>query len=92
MAENEIISAVLTELTENALKISREKFSEDKQNSTTELSRKVKGILAELPAEDAEIIEDYTTKTMLEAQEDCKLIYIQGAKDCVKMLKYLEVI
>ena len=85
-----MITTILDEMKEFALS---EKRRDDKEHTELlELSRNVKNILEKLPPEQAEIINTYITKTAVEADEDCRYLYMQGAKDCIKALKRLEVI
>lgn len=49
-------------------------------------------MLAKLSTEDHQIIDDYITKTNLIAQHECEYLYVQGAKDCVELLKKLGVL
>lgn len=90
MTENELTTLIVDELKENALV---EKHKNDESHTELiKLSKQVKRILEELPTEKAKIISDYITKSEIAADEDCSYLYVQGAKDCVKALKRLEVI
>lgn len=90
MTENELTNIIVDELKEFAL---ANKHKDDKtSDELTYLSKKVKKILAELPSEDAKIVESYIEKAAASADEDCRYLYIQGVKDCVKALKRLEII
>ncbi len=90
MTEIELTTVIVDELKENAL---IEKYKDDERHAELiKLSKQVKKILEELPLEKATIINDYITKADIAADEDCRYLYVQGAKDCVKALKRLEVI
>ena len=45
-----------------------------------------------LSLEDSQAVDDYITKTNLIAQHECEHLYVQGAKDCVEMLKKIGVL
>ena len=49
-------------------------------------------VLAKLSTEDRQVIDDYITKTNLIAQHECEYLYVQGARDCVELLKKLGVL
>ena len=59
---------------------------------TGALSRQRQEILAKLPPEDCQVLEDYFVKTNLIADHECRHLYVQGAKDCVELLKKLGVL
>lgn len=90
MTENELTAIIVDELKENAL--AEKNKGDERHTELIKLSKQVKKILEELPTEKAEIINDYITKSEVAADEDCRNLYVQGAKDCVKALKRLEII
>lgn len=45
-----------------------------------------------LSPEDQQVVEDYIVKINLLAQHESAYLYVQGAKDCVEMLKKLGVL
>lgn len=95
METEEILEMVVREMTEKALMGRREDADSGDQalsDELTELSSQVKKIKDKLSADEAEIIEDYIVKTNLIADHDCAFLYVQGAKDCVKLLKGLGVL
>lgn len=95
MDKNEIYEMVIQEMTENALQQRRESCSEDERELYQEvgvLSEQKRDVLEKLSAEDRQVIDDYITKTNLIAQHECEHLYVQGAKDCVEMLKRLGVL
>lgn len=92
METEEILEMVIREMTEKALMGRREDADSGDQalsDELTVLSLQVKKIKDKLSADEAEIIEDYIVKTNLIADHDCAFLYVQGAKDCVKLLKGL---
>ena len=95
MELEEIIKAAVQELTELALRNRREAFSEEEKahsGELLELSEKTKKILSRLPVQERQVVEDYMTAIHLTAQEECEYLYVQGAKDCVRLLKKLGVL
>ena len=95
MELEEIIKAAIQELTELALRKRREAFSEEEKahsRELLELSEKTKKILSRLPVQERQVVEDYMTAINLAAQEECEYLYVQGAKDCVGLLKKLGVL
>ena len=95
MDKQEIYEMAIQEMTEHALVQRRERFSEEEQKNyqeLLELSRKKQDIMAKLSPEDSQVLDDYITKTHLEAQDECEYLYVQGAKDCVEFLKKLGVL
>ena len=49
-------------------------------------------VKGKLPEEDRQIVDDYFVMTNLIAQHECEHLYVQGAKDCVELLKKLGVL
>ena len=95
MDKQEIYEMAIQELTEHALVQRRERFNEEEQENyqeLLELSRKKQDIMAKLSPEDRQVLDDYITKIHLAAQDECKYLYVQGAKDCVELLKGLGVL
>ncbi|MEF9840849.1 MAG: hypothetical protein RR791_07870 [Lachnospiraceae bacterium] len=95
MEKEEIFEMVVREMTEKALMERREDAGsgdEALQNQLAELSEQAKRIMKKLPANEAEILEDYIVKTNLIADHDCAFLYVQGAKDCVELLQKLGVL
>lgn len=79
-------------MTETALKDRRENLSEEEQRPYTEvgkLSEQTRDIVNELPQEEQQTLDDYFVQTNLIAAKDCAFLYVQGAKDCVELLKKL---
>lgn len=95
MDKNEIFEFVIREMTETALESRREICAEEEQQlykETGALSRQRQEILAKLPSEECQVLEDYFVKTNLIADHECRHLYVQGAKDCVELLKKLGVL
>lgn len=46
-------------------------------------------IVKTLPEEQQKILSDYFVKTNLIADHECQHLYVQGAKNCVELLKQL---
>ena len=94
MGREEIMEDAIRELTELALQERRETADESEQellNTVVELSAKVKHVLDQLPEEERILLTDYLDKKELIADHDCRHLYMQGIKDCVKLLKTLGV-
>lgn len=92
MSKEEIIEMVVRELTEKALADRRENLSDDERQLYTEvgkLSERARNIVTKLPKEEQQTLDDYFVKTNLIADKECAFLYLQGAKDCVELLKKL---
>ncbi|EAE8422333.1 hypothetical protein A0006_13605 [Listeria monocytogenes] len=92
MDKEEIFEMVIREMTENALSRRRENLEEGEQQLYTEvgnLSLQARDIVKELSEEKQKILIDYFEKTNMIADHECAYLYVQGAKDCVEMLKKL---
>lgn len=92
MDRNEIFELVIREMTETAL-LERRKNCDEKEmqlyKEVGDLSGKQREIFSRLAPEDRQVLEDYFVKTNLIADHECKHLYVQGAKDCVEILKKL---
>ena len=51
------------------------------------MSTQARDIVAELPQEQQKILTDYFEKANLIADHECAFLYVQGAKDCIGLLK-----
>ncbi|MDD3230247.1 MULTISPECIES: hypothetical protein [Caproicibacterium] len=92
MDKQEIAEMAIRELTEHALSQRRENLCEEEQklhNEVRNLSTQAHDIVAELSPEQCKILTDYFEKTNLIADHECSFLYVQGAKDCVELLKKL---
>lgn len=90
MDKEKIFEMVIREMTENALSCRRENLEEGEQQLYTEvgsLSSQARDIIKELPEEKQKILIDYFEKTNMIADHECAYLYVQGAKDCVELLK-----
>lgn len=95
MDRNEIFELVIREMTETALLEYRKNCAEEEKQlyqETAALSKKRQEIFTRLALEDRQVLEDYFVKTNLIADHECKHLYVQGAKDCVELLKKLGVL
>ncbi len=94
MEKNEILEMVVREMTERALTERRENCEEQERQlyeKVGELSKKRQEILKKLSPEEYQVLEDYHVNTSLIADHECAHLYVQGAKDCVELLKELGV-
>ena len=94
MDKEQIFEMAIRELTENSLKIKREKLSAEELEVYLEienLSKQTEKILSELPDKKRNTIEAYIDKKDIAADKECAFLYVQGAKDIIKLLKELGV-
>ena len=92
MDKEEIFEMVIRELTENALAQRKENICQNEQQLYAEvgsLSSQARNIVKELPEEKQKVLTDYFEETNLIADHECAHLYVQGAKDCVELLKKL---
>ena len=68
--------------------------SDEKQFYETlkEKSERTREVLKQLSEEEYQIVDDYIVTTNLIAQKECEYLYVQGAKDCVELLKKMGVL
>lgn len=95
MDKNEILETVIRELTEQALVERRKNCDEQERKlyeEIGELSQKRQEILKKLSPEERQVLEDYHVNTSLIADHECAHLYVQGARDCVGLLKKLGVL
>ena len=95
MDKNEILEIVIREMTEQALVEQRQNCDEQERQlyeKAGELSQKRQKILKKLSAEERQVLEDYHVNNSLIADHECVHLYVQGAKDCVELLKELGVL
>lgn len=95
MDKEKIFEMVIREMTENALSCRKENLEEGEQQLYTEvgrLSSQARDIVNELPEEKQKILIHYFEKTNMIADHECAYLYVQGAKDCVEMLKKVGVL
>lgn len=95
MDKKEIYEMVIREMSECAL-LERRKTCDDKEQplyaEASALVKQHQELLAALLPEQRQALEDYFIKTQLIADHECQHLYVQGAKDCVELLKKLEVL
>ncbi len=95
MDKEKIFEMVIREMTENALSSRRENLEEGEQQLYTEvgsLSSQARDIVKELQEEKQKLLINYFEKTNMIADHECAYLYVQGAKDCVELLKKLDVL
>ena len=92
MEKHEIFESAIRELTEDAIAKRKENLPDEEQRLYAEamaLSSQARDIVKTLPEDQRRILEDYFVKTNLIADHECAHLYVQGAKDCVELLKKL---
>ena len=95
MEKSEILETAIRELTENAINKRKEMLDDSEQQLHADvmtLSTQARDIVKTLPEEQQKILSDYFVKTNLIADHECQHLYVQGAKDCVELLKKLGVL
>ena len=95
MDKEKIYEMVIREMTEQALSERREICDEKEQQlyaEVGELSKRSSEVVKQLSPEDRQVLDDYFIKTNLLADHECQHLYVQGAKDCVELLKKLGVL
>lgn len=95
MDKNKIFEMVITEMTERALMEYRKDCGEEEKQryqALGELSLQRQKILEKLSPEERQVLEDYFVKSSLIDDHECQHLYVQGAKDCVELLKRLGVL
>lgn len=92
MDKKEIYETVIREMAERALLERRENCAEQEQLLYAEvgaLAKQRQELLQTLSPEQRQVLEDHFIKTQLVADHECQHLYVQGAKDCVELLKKL---
>lgn len=92
MEKSEIFEMAIRELTENAISKSKEALDDSELQLYAEvmaLSSQAREIVKSLPEDQQKILTGYFEKTTLIADHECQHLYVQGAKDCVELLKQL---
>lgn len=95
MDKSDLVDIVIQEITEMALSVRRENCSYEERKIYSEigkLSTHKEEVISKLPIEDRQIVEKYIEKINYIADQECKYLYVQGAKDCVCLLKKLGII
>ncbi|WP_312279477.1 hypothetical protein [Oscillibacter sp.] len=92
MEKSEIFEIAIRELTEAAIEKRKEALYDSELQLYAEvkaLSSQANQIVKSLPEEQQKILTDYFEKTNLIADHECQHLYVQGARDCVELLKKL---
>ena len=92
MEKSEVFETAIRELTEAAIGKRKETLDDSEQQLYAEvkaLSLQAREIIKSLPEDQQKILTDYFEKTNLIADHECQHLYVQGAKDCVELLKKL---
>lgn len=94
MEKDEIYEMVIREMTELAIQKRDEENPEENKlkKHIQELSIQVQKKMEELPEDVKKIITEYTEMSALAADHDCLYLYVQGAKDCIELLKRLGIL
>lgn len=95
MEKCEIFESTIRELTEDAVAKRKENLPDEKQRlyaEAQELGLQTRDIVKTLSEDQRRILEDYFVKTNLIADHECQHLYVQGAKDCVELLKQFGVL
>ena len=90
----EIYEMVIREMTETAVRERNEQSPEEQelQGKVARLSKEMQEKIKDLPEDVKKAITDYVEATLLAADHDCLYLYVQGAKECVTLLKKLGVL
>lgn len=94
MDREENYEMVIREMTETAVRERNEHSPEDQklQEKVARLSKEMQEKTKDLPEDVKKAITDYVEATLLAADHDCLYLYGQGVKDCMALLKKLEVL
>lgn len=94
MDREEIYEMVIREMTETAVRERNEQSPEKQelQDKVARLSKEMQEKIKDLPEDVKKAITDYVEVTLRAADHDCLYLYVQGAKDCVELLKKLGVL
>ncbi len=92
MEKSEIFEMAIRELTEATVEKRKEALDDSELQLYAEvkaLSSQANQIVKSLPEDQQKILTDYFEKTNLIADHECLHLYVQGARDCVELLKKL---
>ncbi|MSS10906.1 hypothetical protein FYJ38_19980 [Clostridium sp. WB02_MRS01] len=95
MEKSKIFEMAIRELTESAIEKRKETLDDGELQLYAEVntfSSQVREIVKSLSKDQQKILTDYFEKTNLVADHECQHLYVQGAKDCVELLKKLGVL
>ena len=89
MEKDEIYDMVIREMTELAIQKRDEEHPEENElkKHVQELSIQVQKKLNGLPVDVKMTVTEYIETSALVADHDCLYLYVQGAKDCIELLK-----
>lgn len=92
MDKTEVFTILLSEMIEQTLTMRRECCDEDEQrlfDQLRALGKQADAVTARLPPEDQRVLAERSSKLDQLADRENRYLYVQGAKDCVKLLKTL---
>lgn len=94
MEKEKIYEMVIREMAECALQERYKQSPKEQmlQERIRKLSGQMQGKIKHLPRDVKEVIEEYIETTSISANHDCIYLYSQGIKDCIELLKKLEII
>lgn len=94
MQQDEILEMVITELTERGYKQLRSENPEVNELvlRRIELSRQVQECASHLSQDEQDALEEYHNTMDILSGQQIRYLYLQGAKDCVSLLRELGVI
>lgn len=94
MEKDEIYDMVIREMTELAIQKRDEEHPEENElkKHVQELSIQVQKKLNGLSVDVKRTVTEYIEASALAADHDCLYLYVQGAKDCIELLKRLGVL
>lgn len=94
MEKEEIYEMIIREMTELAIQKRNEENPKENElkKHIQSLSIQVQEKLERLPEDVKRSASDYMEASALSADHDCLYLYVQGAKDCVEILKKIGVL
>lgn len=94
MEKDEIFDMIIREMTELAIQKRDEEHPEENElkEYIRELSTQVQKKLNGLPEGVKRTVTEYIEASAQAADHDCLYLYVQGAKDCIELLKKLGVL
>lgn len=95
MEKEEIYEMVIREMMEYAIRKRNMELTLEEQKlieRSVALSKHLRERLKIMPAEDQQLITENIETKLLIADHECTYLYVQGAKDCVELLKKLGVL
>ena len=95
MTEQEIITMIVDEVKEYWLSQFRNEGDEEQTQLAEEIKKlgnRLQELLPNVPNETADVVNQYVAKSAFLADKDCAFLYVQGMKDCVRILKGLGIL